>query len=563
MLYKIYFILIVFNYIIKAKETNDPYEYNNFSNSDATLQIFNKDKIIDKLYINLTNISKPYLSDVKFSYTGKIFYLDSFSKIELLKDNFLNYRIKWIFMFDSIKELSNFTKNLKRNNIKYFTSVIIIPKDLYEENYYKEFEYLAYLRIYIFYMNNDMFKYIIDHYDYRIVNENIYARLFSLNNKEFNLIHLYCIIYSCIILLGFCINLFRYSLNLDQRNFTFFFIRTVYFFPIIKVCITLLFIMKLNFLTKHNDLYSIGKSPVITFVINSLDILFKSLLITFSILASNGIDAILRISSREDFFKFTKKFVSIYFIFSTAIINQKYNRILPKFYIFISLGVETFVFYLINKNYKKSKEKVLKELELAILYCNEYINSIQIKKNMIIWHLRIYFFYYISFILINCYLYITINLDIEKEIYFHFIEVLLTFSYCLIYRPRLWPENFDLYFKNGFQYFGNIYTYKINSNVNNNIETKNYNEQNNNINFEPNYSDNENEKLNINETNRLMNKKIQINDMSLKNYYINNQDFPIVVIGPKFNYNLSKNRKNKFDIFSDLIKSSEIGYNIK
>ena len=524
MMYKIYFILVVFNYIIRARETNDPYEYNNFSNSDATLQIFNKDKIIDKLYINLTNISKPYLSDVKFSYTGKIFYLDSFSKIELLKDNFLNYRIKWIFMFDSIKELSNFTKNLKRNNIKYFTSVIIISKDLYEENYYKEFEYLAYLRIYIFYMNNDMFKYIIDHYDYRIVNENIYARLFSLNNKEFNLIHLYCIIYSCIILLGFCINLFRYSLNLDQRNFTFFFIRTVYFFPIIKVCITLLFIMKLNFLMKHNDLYSIAKSPAITFVINSLDILFKSLIITFSILASNGIDTILRISSREDFFKFTKKFVSIYFIFSTAIINQKYNIILPKFYI---------------------------------------INSIQIKKNMIIWHLRIYFFYYISFILINCYLYITINLDIEKEIYFHFIEVLLTFSYCLIYRPRLWPENFDLYFKNGFQYFGNIYTYKINSNVNNNIETKNYNEQNNNINFEPNYSDNENEKLNVNETNRLMNKKIQINDMSLKNYYINNQDFPIIVIGPKFNYNLSKNRKNKFDIFSDLIKCSEIGYNIK
>ena len=74
MMYKIYFILVVVNYIIKAREINEPYEYNNFSNSDATLQIFNKDKIIDKLYINLTNISKPYLSDVKFSYTGKIFY---------------------------------------------------------------------------------------------------------------------------------------------------------------------------------------------------------------------------------------------------------------------------------------------------------------------------------------------------------------------------------------------------------------------------------------------------------------------------------------------------------
>ncbi len=559
MKFRIY-IFIIFNFIIKKYNAIISPENNNISNYDASIEFFNKDKIIDKFYLNLINISKSDLLDVKFSYTGKIIYLSNFTKIDILKEDDLNYKIKWIFLFDSMNELLNYAQNLFKRRTEFFSNVLIIPKKLYEKNN-EDFDFLSNFGIYTFYLDNNLFENLINLYDYKVTNKDIFARIISLKNKEYFLTHLYCLVYSCLILLIICVNIFRFNINLDHRNLTFFFIRTVYFLPIIKISIILLFIMKLNFLKFYTDLFNFGKSNIITFVINSSDILFKSLFVTFSIFASNGIDATLNITTREDLFNFTKKFVFIYFVFSTTIINQRYTIILPKYFIYISIGTETFVFYLIYTRYKKAKVKIMSELQLALLYCNEYINSIQIKMKMILWHCRIYFLYYIIFISMNIYSNIYTILEIEKEIYFQFIEVLIVFVYCLIYKPRRWPDNFDVHFKNEFHYFDNIYIYKINLDENNDEISNNYDDKDVLV---VNDIDNEKNRLNTSETIQLRNRK---NDYNKKKIYKENSDCPILIIGPKFYFANSKygnnQMKKKKYLLSNIINNSGIGFNSK
>ena len=540
--YKIIFIYILINLYEKSKSN---YTSNNNS-YDAALEILNKEKVIDKYYLNLTNVSKTFLEDIKFAYSGKIIYLNKYSKLDILKDNIANYRIKWIFMFDSMKEINNYVNILQNRKNEYFSNVIIITKDLYESNI-TSFDYLADLRLYIFYLKNETFYDIILKYDYTKNNIYIYSRILSQNNKEYNLTHLYILVYSCLIILLFCVNFIKYGLNLDPRNSTFFFIRTIYFFPVIKIPIILLIIMKLNSLQIYNDLFNIGKAITISFLSNSLNILYKSLFVTFSVEISNGIDTVLGINTHPEFLNFTTKFIFVYFLYNTSLINNKYMFIENKYLIFISLGFESFIFFIIYKKYKKAKNNLMHELRMVILYCNEYINSINIKLKMILWQGRMYFLYYIGIVFLNIITNILEIKDIDKEIYFHFIEVLIIFSYCLIYKPRKWPDNFDVYFKNEFHYFDNIFYYKINldniTDNNNQILTLK----------EEDDSDNEIKQLKSSETIKLRNKS-----NNLKKYYKKNSNYPIIVINPKFYFNISKGINQ--DIYSNIIKNSDIGF---
>ena len=542
------------NQFISLYNNSELYAYS----YDVSMKIYNNEKIIDNMYMNLTNNSKLFLSDVKFSYTGKILYLKEYKKIKILKSKNINYRTKWIFMFDSMKELSIFVNVIKNRNLEYFTNAIIITKTISEEaSIY--FNYLINLKIFIFYLDNEIFQYIINKYDYDINdnNSNFYARLLSINNKEYNLKHLYILIITSFAILFFCINLFRFSMNTDERNLIFFFIRTIYFFPLIKFVITLLFLMKLKFLQIYNDLYNIGITSIITFLISSLEIFFKSLFIIFSILASKGIDATLRISNRFQFLIFMRKFILIYFILSSTLFNNKYITYFPMLFMFCSIGLEFIVFGYVYKNKKRTTIQLIKKLNLAILYCHEYINSMKIKFEMIKWHWRVNILYFISKIFLNIYNNAFKNYEAEKEIYSHFIDVIAILGYCIIYRPRKWPDNFDVFFKSNFNYFDNLYCCKLNSkdiNINNNKDKEEkivLNEKEN--------DEEEKIKLNGSETVKLRNKKDDITEINLKKYYKENKNFPIFVLNPEFFLkNNEKEKTTKRDILINL-KNSSIG----
>ena len=561
---KILYLFIINIYIQNIKGNDKSIEINQLSTKyDASMKIYDNDKILDMIYLNLTNHSKQLLSDVLYSYTGRIIYLKEYKNINKLKTKNLNYRIKWIFMFDSIKELSNFVVILQQRKLEFFTNTIIITKNI-AQSPFKYFDYFLNLKIFIYYIDNNVFKYLVDKYDY-INNDtnNIYARILSKNNKEYNLKHLYIIIYLSLIILIFCVNLFRYNFNSDERNLTFFFIRTVYFFPIIKMSITFLYIMKLKFLNIYNDLFNIGTTSIITFLISTLDIFFKSLFILFSILVSNGIDATLRISNRFQFFMFMRNFILIYIILSSTLVNNKFIKFFPKFLMFCSFSIESGIIYLIYKNKKKSQEDYIKKLNLANLYCIEYIPSIKIKLKMIIWHWRVYFLYFFIILFLNIYNNLYFILETEKAIYFHFTDIVIIFCYCIIYRPRKWPSNFDIFFKNDFNYFDNIYCCKLNLDLYYN-NSNNYIENNNKLLLD-NYKgfDSDYEKLTINETLKLRNKKKKINnnDNKLKKYYKKNNNYPIVILNPEFFFNKKKikNENNKNEILLNSINNTMIG----
>ena len=106
-------------------------------------------------------------------------------------------------MFDSIKELSNFVEILQHRKLEYFTNIIIITKNISQSSS-KYFNYFLNLKIFIYYIDNNVFKYLVDKYDYtnntyNDTNINKYARILSKNNKEYNLKHLYAIIYLSLI----------------------------------------------------------------------------------------------------------------------------------------------------------------------------------------------------------------------------------------------------------------------------------------------------------------------------------------------------------------------------
>jgi len=557
------FLLFSIQYV-QSKDNNEIESQKNISVPsyfDASMNIYKKDEIVDTIYLNLTNNSKIILSDIKFAYTGKILYLNEYKSIEFLKDKDINYRIKWIFLFDSIKELSTFVEVVQKRKLQYFTNAIIISKNLSETSF-KYFDYLVNLKVFIFYLEKEQFEYLIKNYDYK--NEkNIYARLLSKNIQEYKLGHLYKLIFLCLIILVLCINLFRYKLSSDNRNLTFFFIRTVYFFPIIKVPITFFFIMKLKFLPIYNDLFNIGSTSLINFIISSLDIFFKSLFLTYTLLASKGIDEIIRISNQLEFTIFMRKFIFIYIILSSSFINNRIMFIVSKFFVFFSLIFESFIFHFIYKYKKIAQTEYIKKLNLAFLYCNEYIPSLKLKLKMIIWHWRIYFLYFILVVFLDFYIYLCDIIEEEKGIYFHFLDCIVILCYSLIYRPRKWPENFEVCFKNDFCFFDNIYSCNV---LSDDIDINNYdniNDSDNNfIKDEFNKSDNEREKLNISETIKLRNKSLNMiknENMSISKYYKENEDFPIVILNPEFFLNINRNEKNEVDIFSNCVKNCSLG----
>ena len=557
------FLLFSIQYV-QSKDNNEIESQKNISVPsyfDASMNIYKKDEIVDTIYLNLTNNSKIILSDIKFAYTGKILYLNEYKSIEFLKDKDINYRIKWIFLFDSIKELSTFVEVVQKRKLQYFTNAIIISKNLSETSF-KYFDYLVNLKVFIFYLEKEQFEYLIKNYDYK--NEkNIYARLLSKNIQEYKLGHLYKLIFLCLIILVLCINLFRYKLSSDNRNLTFFFIRTVYFFPIIKVPITFFFIMKLKFLPIYNDLFNIGSTSLINFIISSLDIFFKSLFLTYTLLASKGIDEIIRISNQLEFTIFMRKFIFIYIILSSSFINNRIMFIVSKFFVFFSLIFESFIFHFIYKYKKIAQTEYIKKLNLAFLYCNEYIPSLKLKLKMIIWHWRIYFLYFILVVFLDFYIYLCDIIEEEKGIYFHFLDCIVILCYSLIYRPRKWPENFEVCFKNDFCFFDNIYSCNV---LSDDIDINNYDNiydsDNNFIKDEFNNSDNEREKLNISETIKLRNKSLNMiknENMSISKYYKENEDFPIVILNPEFFLNINRNEKNEVDIFSNCVKNCSLG----
>ena len=552
---QLFFLLIDFiiSYANCNKSNNiEPFTYD----YDVSMKIYNNKDIIDNIYMNLTNISKIFLSDTKFSYTGKILYLKEYKKIKILQGKNINYRTKWIFMFDSIKELSIFVNVIKNRKLEYFTNIIIIRKDLLDDASIF-YDYLINLRIFSFYLDKDVFQYVAKEYDYRAkeFSPNIYARLLSKNNKEYNSKHLYVLIFISFAILFFCINLFRLNIGIDERNLTFFFIRTIYFFLIIKLAISLLFLIKLKFLQIYNDLYNIGITSILTFLISSLDLFFKSLFIIFSILASKGIDATLRISNRFQFLIFMRKFILVYFILSSTLFNNKYINYFPMLFMLCSIGLEFIVMGFIYRNEKRAKMQLIKKLNLAILYCNEYINTMKIKFKMIEWHWRIYILYFIVKIFLNIYNNVSNSFEAEKEIFFHFADIMAIFGYCIIYRPRKWPDNFDVFFKSNFNYFDNLYCCKLN------LEDININNCNKEeimiLNEEDNSDDSENIKLNGSETVKLRNKKDDIKKINLKKYYKKNKNFPIFVLNPEF-YFRNKKKYSKNDILNN-IKNSGIG----
>ena len=181
---------------------------------------------------------------------------------------------------------------------------------------------------------------------------------------------------------------------------------------------------------------------------------------------------------------------------------------------------------------------------------------------MIIWHWRLYFLFYIIIIFLNIYSNIYDLIETEKGIYLHFADTFIIFCYCLIYRPRKWPENFDVFFKNDLNYFDNVYKCKLNSDI---IINSYYGEKNELLFNDYNDADSDNEKLNLSETLKLRNKKHKSNENKLKKYYKKNKDFPIVILNPGFFFINNKNdlKNNRKEIISNNIKYSMIGkYNI-
>ena len=562
MKYKIIFLLIL-SFTIQSIKAND-YKSNQKEYIpqiyDSSMKIYNKDKIIEKIYLNLTNSSKLFLSDVQFSYTGKLIYLKEYKNIKKLKDKTVNYRIKWIFMFDSIKELTIFVELLKKRKLEYYTNIIIIPKNI-SEIPFKYYDYLINIRIFIFYAENHIFQNLVNKYDYTNNNTNIYARLLSSNNKEYNLNHLNFIIYISTLILILCINLYKYKIGLDLRNLTFFFVRTIYFFLFIKSSITILYMIKLKFLSIYNDLFNIGTTNMITFLISSLDIFFKSIFISFSILASKGIDETLRMANRAEFIIFMRKFIFIYFILSSTLVNNNYLKSFPKFLMIYSFIIESFIIYLIYRNKRFAQIDLIKKLNLATLYCREYIITLKLKLSILLWHYRIYLLYYMIIIFLNIYFNLANLVEVEKEIFIHFIDIIIIVCYCLIYRPRKWPENFDVFFKSDFNYFDNIYCYELNSDIINNIIT--YEEEKKNKILNDGYNSDESDKLNESETIKLRNKKDKFNVNKIKNYYAKNKDFPIIILNPQYFFKSNKNEEissNNKDIYSNSFKNSSIGF---
>ena len=554
---KITFLILLINQIVKSsqksKVESDLISVSNKTDEkyDAIIRIYEQVDMIDQAGLHLTNISKMYLSDLKYVYTGKILYLDKYIKINKLNEDKNNLRRKWIFLFDSSSELLIFIENIKQGKLEYMTNAIIITEDLLPLITSKISNILLVSKIYSFYLSTTDFEFLSRKYNYDKDTEDIYIQISPSEPKNYNFGYLFFISYICLIAMLLCISFFKYQLKTDYRNYTYFFIRTIYFFPTVKFIITLLNLLKLKILSQNNDLLTIGSSSIVSFITHSLDIVYKSLFFAFSILCSKGIDATLKINSQREIILFLRKFLFMYIVLSYGCGNIQFLKNFPNFSNFISISLESIVFFLIHKNKKKNVIILIKKLNLAVLYCEEYVNSLKLKLYIIIYHFRIYCLYYILMLILYFYN-LTYNLlDIEKNLFVHFIDVFNVFCICLIYRPRKWPENFEVDFKNDFNYFDNIFSCRIQ-------------EKNKYLNKEK-YKDDNYDENKISETKKLIangydEKKNNKND--IEEYYTKYCERPIVIVNPDYYFRKNKeNKKSKENKEDSWIKSIYVGYN--
>jgi len=269
--------IIIFIYSINECLTRE-----SLINIEPSIKVYFNRFIIEEQRISFFNNS---YNDYQFSYTGKIIYLGYYSNLKKIEIYNNYYNRNWIFFINSTSELIKFIENSDKTISNYFNTPILIPKSLNISNK------LLLKKKYVFSIEDNIFNKMILKYNFEKFTNNYFFKIeFSYNKLDVPyeyLKHITLFSFSfCTILLIF----WKHKFNKATINELVFVCRCSIFFPMIKVVTSLLILVKIKQDTESLYLIGYQKNSMIDFIIIFINLIFKSFILFFSILVSEGVD---------------------------------------------------------------------------------------------------------------------------------------------------------------------------------------------------------------------------------------------------------------------------------
>ena len=439
MFYYLYLIIYLIK-IIKVKSQNIKnhssfaqklmykyYSEKTFMDYNINLQIIENNNIKNEILINTTNFSNNF--KFEFLYSGKFLFLnDVKNDVSKYKNDFMNYILL-------INQQSIFNYYIEKIGlIKDFTKIIIIPKNLDNNNNIQVISKVLFLEhsIYLLKVEEDILNKLINIYN----NNNYYAKIISKKLELFFNMELKTKVMIILVFLFFFIPFYK-EINKKERNRRVSVNISMAIYSVLKTKIFILSCIsfELIIITNLNGFY-LYKNSFFMKLAYLIIIIFKSNIIFTILFSFSGIPLFLKI--RKIYYIIIYFFCylpMIFEIFYKLISSEKepYAFYIGNLFIYIII-VFLFIFFTIktlmrlfklNIKLKKDKRYKIYKKAIKIKICITLVLSIALV------------FYFFTFFSINEYLYTNRHLliGIEKNILMECLESSITIIYAILFLP--------------------------------------------------------------------------------------------------------------------------------
>ena len=448
-LYKVLFI-----YMIKKCTCTE-----SLINIKPSLKVYFNRFIIEEYEISFLNNS---YNDYKlFSHTGKIIYLKNYSELKKLDiyNNYFNHN--WIFFLNSTKEIIKFIEDLEKKISNYSNSPLIIPQSL---NVSKK---IIFQKSYVFEISDEIFNEIIRKYNFEKLENNFFFKIeFSFSKLEVPYEYLKNVTLFCFAISTLLLMFWKHKFKKNTMNEFIFVCRCSIFFPMIKLVICLFILVKIKQESESTYLIGYKKNSIIDFIIMFINLIYKSFMLFFSILVSEGVDLTNNFHQLSEIRTCIKKHTFIYLLLCfDDIIDIIIMKISGNITLIESKNILVNFFILIILLYKgRITYRILKRrLFFAFSNFEEFIPSLKLKIKIISSFMKIHVIHFFLF----CFFSMIINnvypIQIFKQVHNNITDIFLAVSYTIIFFPRKWPRFFLENLKDDMIQFSNVFKVNFNN----------------------------------------------------------------------------------------------------
>ena len=230
----------------------------------------------------------------------------------------------------------------------------------------------------------------------------------------------------------------------------------------IKVVTSLLILVKIKQDTESLYLIGYQKNSMIDFIIIFINLIFKSFILFFSILVSEGVDLTSTFNQLSEIRSCIRKHTFIYLLLCfDALIDIMILKISSNISLIeVKNILEQFLILLIILYKSRTTYKLLKR---RLFYAtSNFIPSLKLKITLISQFMKINIIHFIMYCFFSMIINTTYPIQIFKLVHNNITESFIAVGYTIVFFPRKWPRFFLDNLKDDILQYTNIYKVNLN-----------------------------------------------------------------------------------------------------